>query len=184
MRGARGRQRRLWDYSQNVAHASGLFITVIVDVVGSGAKTLLERVELWAVDAIGRNLCQTDAACSAQTLCEECFVKACIAFLQEFDEARIADRSGAADRIDVEIVAGVAPGVQSAQFVTDGILNVKNGANVEANRCVGAPVDSEINAEWNPVRWCDGELGERGSYAFDGDVVVVGSEVFMRLSTA
>lgn len=43
---------------------------------------------------------------------------------------------------------------------------------------MGAPVDSEINVEWNPVRWCDGELGERGAYAFDGDVVVVGSEVF------
>ena len=81
VRGARGQQRRLWDYSQNVAHTSGLFITVIVDVVGPGAKTLLERVELWAVDAIGRNLCQTDAACSAQTLCEESCIEACVTFV-------------------------------------------------------------------------------------------------------
>lgn len=61
---------------------------MIVDVVGPGAETLLERVELWAVNAVGRNLCQANVACSAQTLCEECFVKACVAFLQKFDEAR------------------------------------------------------------------------------------------------
>lgn len=94
--------------------------------------------------------------CSAQTLCKESYVEACVAFLKEFDEARIADRSGGADRIDVEIVAGVAPGVQGAEFVADGVLNVKNGANAEADRCVGTPVDSEINAEWCPVWWCDG----------------------------
>ena len=60
--------------------------------------------------------------CSAQTLCKESYVEACVAFLEELDEARIADRSGGADRIDVEIVAGVAPGVQGAQFVADGVL--------------------------------------------------------------
>ena len=114
---------------------------------------------------------------SAQTLCEESCVEACVAFLKEFDEACIADRSGGADRIDVQIVAWVAPGVQGAEFVADGVLNVKNGANAEADRRVGAPVDGEINAEWCPVWWGDGELGERGACAFDGDVVVVGGEV-------
>ena len=34
-----------------------------------------------------------------------------------------------------------------------------------------------INAEWRPVWRGDGELGERGTCAFDGDVVVVGGEV-------
>ena len=94
--------------------------------------------------------------CSAQTLCKESYVEACVAFLKEFDEACIADRSGGADRIDVEIVAGVAPGVQGAEFVADGVLDVENGANAEADRRVGAPVDSEINAEWRPVWWGDG----------------------------
>lgn len=150
---------------------------MIVDVVGPGVETLLERVELWAVNAVGRNLCQADVACSAQTLCEECFVKACIAFLQEFDEARIGDCSGGADRIDVEVVAWVAPGVQGAEFVADGVSKVKDGPDVEADGCVGAPVDGEINAEWCPVWWSDGELGERGGCAFDGDIVIVGSEV-------
>ena len=40
---------------------------MIVDVVGPGAETLLERVELWAVNTVGRNLCQADVACSTQT---------------------------------------------------------------------------------------------------------------------
>ena len=153
--------REWWGFtSEEVTPSLRLFVALIVDVVGPGVETLLDCMELRGIDTVGRNLCQADAVCSAQTLCKESYVEACVAFLEELDEARIADRSGGADRIDVEIVAGVAPGVQGAQFVADGVLNVKNGANVEANRCVGAPVDSEINAEWRPVWWGDGELAE------------------------
>ena len=147
-------------HSEDVTPSLRLFVAFVVDVVGPAAETSLDRVELRGSDAVGRNLCRADAVCSAQTLCKESYVEACVAFLKEFDEARIADRSGGADRIDVEIVAGVAPGVQGAEFVADGVLDVENGANAEADRRVGAPVDSEINAEWRPVWWGDGELAE------------------------
>ena len=128
-----------------------LVVAFIVDIVGPAAETSLNRVELRGSDAVGRNLCQADAVCSAQTLCEESCVEACVAFLKELDEARIADRSGGADRIDVQIVAWVASGVKRTQFVADGVSKVKNGSDAEAYGCVGAPVDSEINAEWCPV---------------------------------
>ena len=147
-------------HSEDVTPSLRLFVAFIVDVVGPAAETSLDRVELRGSDAVGRNLCQADAVCSAQTFCKESYVEACVAFLKEFDEACIADRSGGADRIDVQIVAWVAPGVQGAEFVADGVLNVKYGANAEADRRVGAPVDSEINAEWRPVWWGDGELAE------------------------
>ena len=140
-----------------------LVVAFIVDVVGPAAETSLDRVELRGSDAVGRHLCQANVVYSAQTLCEESCVEACVAFLKEFDEACIADRSGGADRIDVQIVAWVAPGVQGAEFVADGVLNVKNGANAEADRRVGAPVDGEINAEWCPVWWGDGRAGRKRS---------------------
>lgn len=177
VRGARRRQCGLWDCSENVAHSSGLFVALIVDVVGPGAETLLNRVELWGVDAVGRNLCQGDVACSAEAFCEESCVEACVVFLEELDEARIADCSGGSDRVDVEVVAWVAPGVEGAEFVANGVLEGEDGADVEAYGCVGAPVDSEIDAEWSSVWWGDGELGKRGACPFDGDVVVVRGEV-------
>ena len=111
MRGACGRQCGPWDCSENVAQASGLFVALIVDVVGPGAETLLDGVELWGVDAVGGYLRQGDVARPAQTLGEESCVEACVAFLEEFDEARIADRSGGSDRVNIEVVAWVAPGV-------------------------------------------------------------------------
>jgi len=162
---------------ENVAQASGLFVALIVDVVGPGAETLLDRVELWCVDAVGGYLRQGDVARPAQTLGEECCVEACVTFLEELDEARIANCSGGSDRVDIEVVAWVAPGVEGAEFVADGVLEGEDGADVEAYGCVGAPVDSEIDAEWSSVWWGDGELGERRGCAFDGDVVVVRGEV-------
>ena len=92
--------------SEDVTPSLQLVVAFIVDVVGPAAETSLDRVELRGSDAVGRNLCQADAVCSAQTLCKESYVEACVAFLKELDEARIADRSGGSDRIDVEIVAG------------------------------------------------------------------------------
>ena len=151
MRRACGRQCGLWDCSQNIAQSSGLIVALIVDVVGPGAETLLDRVELWGVDAVGGYLCQGDVACPAQAFCEESCIEACVAFLQELDEARVGDCSGGSDRVDVEVVAWVAPGVEGAEFVANGVLEGEDGADVEAYGCVGAPVDSEIDAEWSSV---------------------------------
>ena len=96
-----------WGFtSEDVTPSLRLFVALIVDVVGPGVETLLDCMELRGIDTVGSNLCQADAVCSAQTLCKESYVEACVAFLKELDEARIADRSGGADRIDVEIVAG------------------------------------------------------------------------------
>ena len=103
-------QLRVSTIRENVAHSSGLFVALIVDVVGPSSETLLNRVKLWGVDAVGGYLCQRDVACSAEAFCEESCVEACVTFLQELDEARIGDCSGGSGRVDVAVDARLATG--------------------------------------------------------------------------
>jgi len=79
------------------------------------------------------------------------YVETGVTFGGRGDQLVIAEPARSADRVDVEVVARLAPAVQGGDLVTDRIGQAEHRSYVQGYRVVLAPIHAQVDVELQPV---------------------------------